>query len=197
MFSIHRTLLAFFCCAFLLASSSLQGQGVGGGLHLAVVTSQIDGDAWGGFNKWGYQFGGFATYDFNDRLGLQVEINHSHRGSREIAVQGRINLNYIDVPLLLQYKKVMKNGLAIAEGGLSANLLLSANTGFPPFKQDQTEIYKRLSTELHLGAAYYFVEKVGLYARWSLGLSNLNNTPARRPWFTIHYLSLGLRVKFQ
>lgn len=187
------------CLSLGCAPSWLQGQGVGGGLTGGVVASQIDGDTWGGFNKWGYQFGGFAYYDFNDHIALQVEILQSRRGSREVQTDfGQVTLSFIDVPILFQYKRPLSNGgTAVAEGGLSANLLLSGKTGFKPLVLDQTENYRRLSTELHLGAAWYFSEKIGLYGRWSLGLSNLNGTPAARPWLTIHCLSAGLRFKFQ
>lgn len=197
---LPKSLFFLVCLAVAqLLPNGLRAQGVGGGLTGAVVASQIDGDTWGGFNKWGYQFGGFAYYDFNDRMALQIEILTSHRGSREVqTAYGQVALNFIDVPVLFQYKKELGNGgMVIGEGGLSANLLLSAKTGFDPFKLDQTENYRRLSSELHLGAAYYFTRSIGFYGRWSLGISNLNGTPAARPWLTIHCLSAGLRFKFQ
>ncbi len=46
-------------------------QNVGAGLIVAGVASQIDGDSWGGYNKLGYSLGGFAWYDFNDRISLE------------------------------------------------------------------------------------------------------------------------------
>ena len=183
----------------LLSSSPVQAQGVGGGLMGGVVTSQIDGDTWGGFNKWGYAVGGFAYYDFNDRLALQVEILQSRRGSREVQTDfGQVTLSYIDVPLLFQFKRELSKGrTAIAEGGLSANLLLAGKTGFRPLILDQTENFTRLSSEVHLGATVYFTEMLGIYGRWQLGITNLNNSFTRRPWLTIHCLSAGLRVRFQ
>ncbi|HEX2898696.1 MAG TPA: hypothetical protein VHS96_03145, partial [Bacteroidia bacterium] len=82
----------------------LTAQNVGAGLIAAGVASQIDGDNWGGYNKIGYSLGGFAWYDFNDRISLSPEITIGHRGSREM-VEGyeQYNLNVIDVPLLLRY----------------------------------------------------------------------------------------------
>ena len=50
---------------FLLPLSKVQAQ-VSGGMIAGVAASQIDGDDWGGYNFWGYQFGGFANYKFDD-----------------------------------------------------------------------------------------------------------------------------------
>ncbi len=191
-------LLLFIFGMTFFAPNAVWGQGVGGGLTGGVVTSQIDGDTWGGYNKWGYQIGGFAYYDFTENISMQIEILHTHRGSREVVNDfGKVNLNYIDVPVLFQYKKDAGNGLLTAEGGLSANILLSARTGFAPLQADRTEDYRRLSTELHIGSCYYFGERVGLFGRWSVGLSNLNATEVVRPWLTIHYITAGLRLKLQ
>ena len=190
---------SFVLAIGLLIPASAQAQGVGGGLVGGVVTSQIDGDTWGGFNKWGYMVGGFAYYDFNEHLALQIEILQSRRGSREVQTDfGQVTLSYIDVPVLFQYKRELSKGrTAIAEGGLSANLLLAAKTGFRPLILDQTENFARLSSELHLGATVYFTENLGIYGRWQLGITNLNNSFTRRPWLTIHCLSAGVRLRFQ
>lgn len=189
-------LLLLLICVTLFSWTALRAQGVGGGLTGGVVTSQIDGDTWGGYNKWGYQIGGFAYYGLSDRLNLHIEIIHTHRGSREVVTDfGRVNLNYIDVPVLLQYKFPVSQGEFNAEAGISANLLLSAQTGFDPFQFDQTENYRRLSSELHLGSSYFFNDFLGIFGRWSIGMTNLNATPLARPWLTIHYFTLGTRVK--
>ena len=171
-------------------------QGVGGGVTAGFTTSQIDGDDWGGYNFWGYQLGGFAYYDFNDKLALQVEIATSLRGSREAGI-GRIALNFIDVPILLRYRKSLNSGDLDVESGLSGNLLLAGRTGLRPFTFDQTDLFRRFSTEFHLGLAYYFVENVGLFARWSIGLTNLQSNAQLRPWLTIHNFTAGIRLRFK
>lgn len=168
---------------------------MGGGLNAAVVTSQIDGDTWGGFNKWGYSFGGHARYQFGGPWSLQVEVLYARRGSREVQNDyGQISLQYIDVPVLLQYQLPDNLSAIGIEAGVSGNVLLVARTGFKPLVLDQTDSYRRFSAEGHLGGSLRLAESLSAFGRWSIGLTNLNNTPARRPWLTIHYLSAGLRI---
>jgi hypothetical protein len=189
-----------FCYFFLIGMffiplSSLQAQGVTGGLSLAGVTSQIDGDSWGGFNKWGFHFGGYAQYRFSEKVGLQTEILYGLRGSREVQTDyGQITLQYIDVPVLFQYIRPFGSGQLALEVGISVNILMKARTGFKNLSFDQTENYRRYSLEWNTGGSYKFSDYATFFGRWSVGLSNLNNTPTRRPWLTIHYLSFGFRL---
>jgi hypothetical protein len=183
--------------ALLVLSISLRAQGVGGGIQVAGVASQIDGDQWGGYNKLGIGFGGFAFYDFNDYLALQIELLYGHRGSREVTrAYGQINLNLIDMPILLRLR-CYEWGTAkfYAEAGPSVNTLLSARNGFKDLKYDVTDFYHRFNLEVHLGASLMVQDRVGMFLRWSYGLTNLN--VFTRPWFAIHYISLGGRLSFK
>lgn len=175
-------------------AQSGKSTGVGGGLSLAGLTSQIDGDQWGGYNKFGYHLGGFAYYDFNDWASLQIEILLGHRGSRETRTAiGQVALNYIDVPVLFRIRPLRDHRLEpYAELGPSVSYLLSARTGFKPSKLDQTDNYRRITGEFHIGAGMQANPYLGLFARWSVGFSNL--TVFYPPWFTIHYISLGVKV---
>jgi hypothetical protein len=189
-----RNLLLYmlFLCPLLAGA-----QGVGGGIQIAGVASQIDGDQWGGYNKGGLGFGGFAFYDFNDYLSLQVELLYGHRGSREVTkAYGQINLNFIDMPVLLRLRCYeWGNAAFFAEAGPSVNTLLSARNGFKDLKLDVTDFYHRFNAEVHLGASLLVNERAGMFVRWSYGLTNLN--VFTRPWFAIHYISLGARLSFK
>ncbi len=192
-YSITVLLLVFFVVHF---SKETSAQGIGGGLTAGFTSSQIDGDAWGGYNFWGYHLGGFVYYDFNDRIALQIEIANSLRGSREAGI-GRIALRYIDIPVMLRFRKELSSGQLDGEFGLSGNVLLSAKNGLVPFTFDNTDVFRRFSSELHLGAAYYFIEQAGIFARWSIGLSNLQSDPQLRPWLTIHNFTVGMRLRLK
>lgn len=193
--SLTRSVLAVTLLPlFLMIHISAHSQ-MGGGVLGGFTSSQIDGDQWGGYNFWGHHLGGFVDYRLSDRLGLHMEIANSRRGSREAGI-GRIVLNYIDVPVFFVLRRELNGREVNGEFGLSGNLLLSAKTGLKPFQFDQTENFRRFSSELHLGAAYYFVKNIGFYGRWTIGLSNLHSDPQLRPWLAIHYFSFGLRVRF-
>ncbi|MEM7036112.1 MAG: outer membrane beta-barrel protein [Bacteroidota bacterium] len=174
----------------------VSGQNVGGGLSLAGVASQIDGDAWGGYNKLGWSFGGYAYYDFSDRLALMTEILYGHRGSREAAVNGQVSLDFIDVPVMLRLKGFGegKQGL-YGNIGTAFNILLNARSGIKPFILDQNDNFRRLTMDFQLGGSYFFNDYIGLFGRWSISYFNLSKFYP--PWLSIHYISFGVKVGFK
>ncbi|MEM0995530.1 MAG: porin family protein [Bacteroidota bacterium] len=185
--------IALFC----LLGTALPAQYIGGGLSLAGIASQIDGDQWGGYKKIGYHIGGWATYDFNDWLAMQIEILHSHRGSREVVKDfGQVSLNFIDVPVLLRIRPLQNLPReAWVEVGPSVHYLLSAKTGFNNLKVDQSDNYRRVSGELGLGMGTFLTDHIAFFGRWNIGVTNLSRFV--RPWFTIHYFSFGFKFGMQ
>lgn len=78
-------------------------------LRAGVVSSQIYGDNFGGYNKLGFT-GGVGTYTrISNRFKFQIEINYATRGSRERSTKAkpipfplRLEPHYLDVPLILK-----------------------------------------------------------------------------------------------
>lgn len=116
------------------------------GIRLGLCTSQIDGDNYGGYNKVGLTGGGLIATPVSKRLDVQLEINYCNRGSRDPAdpEKGkfnsyRINLHYIDIPLLVmiqtwkfKFEFGITNGIFIAskeedEFGLVTNSVFNFN----------------------------------------------------------------------
>ena len=188
------TLVLTLSLAFLLNTAPAQ---VGAGLLLGGVGSQIDGDSWGGYKKLGFNAGGFAWYDFSKRFGIQPEISFGRRGSREVQNgYGQFTLDYVDVPVLLRIHFFEQNGVRITgETGPSANFLLRVQNGFGDLKQDNTQFFRKLNAEYHLGVCAYFNENLGLFFRWSVGMTNLWGAP-NQAWLGIRYVGLGLRLAF-
>ncbi|MEZ4825859.1 MAG: porin family protein [Bacteroidia bacterium] len=87
-------------------------QNFSGGLVLGVNTSQIDGDNFKGYHKWGGTLGGFVTYHFSDNFSVQPEILIEQLGSRSkdrvMATLGRtavdLDINSITLPFLLKFR---------------------------------------------------------------------------------------------
>ena len=180
---------------------SLQAQNVGGGLLIAGVASQIDGDAWGGYNKLGYSLGGFAWYDFNDRISLMPEITINHRGSREvIEAYGQYNLNVIDVPLLLRYRLLgaPQEKSLLFEAGPSANILFGAKGGFGDNRLDLMDNFNRLGISANLGATGFLGRHFAVFGRWTYSLTNLNqNARAIREYWRCHFITFGIKFAFK
>lgn len=179
----------------------LGAQNVGGGLIAAGVASQIDGDNWGGYNKLGYSLGGFAWYDFTDRISLSPEITIGNRGSREM-VDGyeQYNLNVIDVPLLVRYcllGDINAQNLQL-EVGPSANILISAKAGFGQQKLDLMPQFNRFNLSINGGATFFVNKNIGILGRWTYALTNMNkNWQLTREYWRCHFLTFGVRLAFK
>ena len=181
--------------------ATVHAQNVGGGLTAAVVGSQIDGDGYGGYNKAGYSLGGFAWYDFNEKWSLMPEITINNRGSREV-VNGyaQYNMNVIDVPLLMRYRLLgapQKQSLLV-ELGPSANILFGAKAGFGEIRRDLMGNFNHFGISGNVGSTFFFNRHVGLFARWTYQLTNLNVDARQvRAYWRCHFLTFGLKIAFK
>ena len=178
--------------------SSLLAQNVGGGLLATGIASQIDGDSWGGYNKPGYTFGGFAWYDFNDRISLMPEISIGKRGSREVVKgYGQVSLTMIDVPWLVRYRLFGKPEAQslLLEAGPSANILLAAKSGFGQLKRDLMPNFHRFNLSGSVGSTFFFNKGIAVFGRWTYALTNMNKfANVTRQYWRCHFISLGLKL---
>lgn len=81
------------------------------GLIAGISTSQISGDNLAGFRKFGMNLGVFSRYTFSQKYSAQFEVTFIQKGSRKTPDPEnndytfyRLNLNYIEIPVLLKYK---------------------------------------------------------------------------------------------
>jgi hypothetical protein len=100
---------AFSLLLLVMASSSLRAQRFNAGLMLGGVTSQVDGDTYDGYHKWGYLGGGYVSLQVSPHSSFQMELEYIQKGSRrnDTTVSGGdtylLRLHYIEVPVLYQY----------------------------------------------------------------------------------------------
>jgi hypothetical protein len=80
------------------------------GLKLGLSTSQVAGDTYAGFNKAGLDGGATLTGKLNEKLSAQFEILFVQKGSKHVGDYTKgdysfylMRLNYIEVPVLLEY----------------------------------------------------------------------------------------------
>ena len=83
--------------------STTRAQGVriglkGGASYSTVVGQNVVGAAY----KWGFHGGILLNFKLNDRFSLQPEVLYSQKGTREDNSSTRINLNYVDLPVMLR-----------------------------------------------------------------------------------------------
>lgn len=184
------------CLMIVLGTAHAQ---VGGGFMAGGVFSQVDGDAYGGYSKIGYHLGGFAYFAFSDRIELEPEILIGQRGARN-ANQGLIyhlRMNYIDVPVLVNFKLWGNSDNAlVVQGGPYFGILFGANLGDRRLGTlDVTDRYKPLEIGGLAAMTYEFKESMGISFRWGASLNNILDS--RNPWTRNRYLEVALRYKWR
>jgi len=99
-------------------------------VFLGLVTSQVGGDQFSGFNKLGLSAGIGIKTKFSENLGLGFDLSYIQKGSRKGANPKandfsfyRMSLQYVEVPVYLVYYQDRFN----FDVGLSAAYLLGAS----------------------------------------------------------------------
>jgi Outer membrane protein beta-barrel domain len=197
-----RTIFSWLAFSFLLLSagkSQFYG-GLSGGFNF----SQIDGDGFGGYGKVGLNLGGYVHYDFDDRIGFQMELLYSCRGAREAIVEtGEIyhwRLNYMDWVLLGNFTLVGNGKQAlVAHAGFSPGYLLYAKSGRSGFTSNISGVLRNLDVCAIAGLTLYFTPHVSMVSRFNYSIADIlasadPNTSAR---FSNHFISLLFRYEFR
>lgn len=108
-----------------------------------VVGSQVDGDHLSGYNKLGLHFGALVNRQLGEKISGQLEMLYVQKGSRTpIDSTGtlpyyRMRLQYVEVPVLLNYHFGYKKYRGLLEAGLSYATLVKAveeTAFFAPYK---------------------------------------------------------------
>lgn len=147
--------------------------GLKGGINIASTTNS-EGDQSG--SKVGLNAGLLAHIHITPEWALQPEIVYSSQGAKYTISNGehQLNLNYINIPLQLQYN--FDNGFRLQTGPqvgflVGVNDKLNGNeTG--NFTSDD---FKTTDFSWTFGLGYLTYSGFGLDGRYNLGLSNIND----------------------
>ncbi len=154
-----------FCLVFLIIILNADAQiqyGPKGGMNLAKLVGK---DISSTSEKVGFNAGGFVNIPIFSSLCVQAELLYSLQGSKKVG--GIFYLNYINIPLLLQYKF----GGFLGEIGPQFGSMLSAKT--KPTNGNLVSIngdFKSSDFSLAMGVGYQFKNRIGIDARYNLGL---------------------------
>ena len=161
---MKKVLLAFLLAVSVSAIQAQVHFGLKGGVNFANVTNSDGGKTRVGFNG-GVQVGIPVT----DQISVQPEAVYSSQGVKGDDDMQAI-LNYINVPVLLQYNK--PSGF-FAHTGPQLGFLTSAK-----FKQGSAEVdvkdsFKSTDFAWVFGAGYVLPSGFGFNGRYNLGLSKI------------------------
>lgn len=137
-------------------------------------------------SKFGFQLGANALMPINQNLRLETGLGYASKGSKSsyssqdgeesFSQEDKLNLSYLEVPILARYK--FNNTGFSAYGGLQPGFLLSAKqkieyTGSPTQDSDVKDRFKSFDTAAVFGVGYEFNNGLMLNAGYDLGLVNI------------------------
>lgn len=150
------------------------------------------GESWA--DPLGAQAGaGGSIVSISDNLGLGAEAGISMQGAKweEMGYSGRLDLLYINVPVLLRYQS--PKGF-YGEAGVQPGFLISAKDKYDGGSFDYLEEMNKFDLSIPIGIGYEFGNKIGIGFRVVPGLSDITADEDEKD--TNFVLSLGVSYKF-
>ncbi len=97
-----------FIFFLVIVSSSLKAQRFTGGVMIGGDVSQVDGDTYSGYTKFGYLGGAYVGLQVSPHSSFQLELEYIQKGSRNDTnatgiTSYLLRLHYIEIPILYQY----------------------------------------------------------------------------------------------
>lgn len=174
-----------------------------GGLTAGLVGSQVAGDNFSGYKKGGIFAGGFVALNLSDKSSLQMELTYFQKGSRENPNEENgyssylLRINYVEMPLLYQYK----TGKFIIEGGPSVGVSTNSYEKINEIPESDAPDYDkpaRYTFQINLGLVFVATPVWHVMIRTNNSFSNIRTSPVgvRRLWATGQFndaLVLGVR----
>jgi hypothetical protein len=157
--------------AALLITATANGQHVNLGVKAGLNVYSVHNDNGTDYDsKTGFHAGLLGHIHFTKHVALQPEIVYSAQGVK-ISSNTKLKLNYINVPVLLQY--MFENGFRI-QAGPQVGFLVNAQSEVNGVSTDRNDL-KTVDFGLGAGLSYLHVSSgLGIDARYNLGLTNIN-----------------------
>lgn len=173
-------LILCVCLTGLIMSSAF-GQRFHGGPLLGFNASQVDGDTYAGFDKFGLMGGAYVYTQVSEGIDIQMEIKYMSKGARkrtssENLTQYKSKLNYIEIPIVLRYTTKSKIGL---QGGLGFGYLFSYNVedSYGTLPSSAIPKFKPFELSSIVGITYPFAPKFVVDLRYSYSLLSIVEVP--------------------
>ena len=162
-----KLLLCLFLTFLSLFSFS---QNFKGGVIAGIATSQVSGDALGGFHKAGLYLGVFTELPLSLISNIKMEMNYIQKGSNNPKISENfvpdISTSYIEVPISVNY---YQNETMCFEIGIQTAFLLnfSDNDEYGPIPNDQSIAFNKVDLGAFIGMNYHLTDNILLNSRIS------------------------------
>ena len=163
--------------ALTLCTNLTFAQGFKIGVKVGASVNKITVQSFNNQFSFGYHVGGFATIKISDKIGIQPEvlINQTNVDTSskfsDIYAFNKVNgvkLNQLSIPLLLNYSP---NKFVSFQVGPQYSILMNKNK---TFIANGKGAFKTGDFSM-LGGLQLNITKIRVYARYAVGLSNLND----------------------
>ncbi|SDR11436.1 Outer membrane protein beta-barrel domain-containing protein [Chryseobacterium soldanellicola] len=185
------------------ATSKSITYGVKAGLNVASVSKDNTSDSQS--SKVGFNVGAFANIPVATSFSVQPEVLFSQYGSKyDKKILGHKfsyanNLNYIAVPVMLQYNALPNLYLeAGPEFGflVGSKVKIKDETANNVLAEGKADV-KSFNLGLGLGAGYYFTQNIGVTVRYVAGLTDIQKTkPVGSDSVKNNVFQVGVAYKF-
>lgn len=148
-----------------------------GGFYAGIIGSQIDGDATAGFNKGGLNLAATVQYPVSEKFFMSLDLGYAQKGAQTRVSPGfpralLININYIDIPLCINFYDRQHVGFTAGiqysrnVGKIRQEIVQLANStrvfGIDAFENDDVQVV--------LGGTYYINNIFNLNVRYGYSL---------------------------
>lgn len=171
--------------------------GIKGGVNISKVAGKAFRDEF----RYGYHAGGFMEIGLGGKLGIQPEVlfnqyqtradssfSHVYQGALNISNYQNVTLNYLSIPLLLNYKL---GSLLSLQAGPQYGVLIDQSKNLV---QNGKDAFKNGDFSL-VGGAQIHISKIRLQGRYFVGLNNVSDISKQNKWKNQGFqLSLGLAL---
>src|SRR5688500_15799883 len=177
-------LLTLVIAVFTFSAANAQFHlGIKGGANMSKITGKSFSEEY----EFGYHLGGFAEIGLGKKFSLQPEVLFNQTNqytssefddlyqnvlSSEIS---NIKLNYLSVPILLNYKA---SNIVSLQLGPQFGILMDQNKNL---LENGQEAFKNGDFSM-LGGLQFKLSSFRIYGRYALGLTNLNDIDNKEKW---------------
>ncbi|MBS1920386.1 MAG: PorT family protein [Bacteroidetes bacterium] len=187
--------------AVLLCSQFVMGQfhlGIKGGTNII----KVDGRSFNDQFKYGYHLGGFMEIGLGHKWSLQPEVlfnqytttvdsnfNHIYENVFNPSYQRDVKLNYLSIPILLNYKLI--GNIVSLQAGPQFGVLMSQNK---TLLQNGGDAFSHGDLSL-LGGVQLKLASFRITGRYAIGLNNINDIDNQDKWKSQGFqISIGLAI---
>lgn len=148
--------------------------GVKAGANFYKVTGDEDFEA-SRKTKVGLAGGAFVNFSLSETFSVQPELLYSQEGNKqkEGDESANLKLNYINIPVLLQYNASGFYGETGPQVGFLTSAKIKYEMGGEEETTDVKDAFKSINFSWAVGLGYRLSNGLGIGARYNIGISNI------------------------